>query len=43
MFQVTRAEEFVKPKKVDKKKDWDSRKWNQECYKEPYKRNKKVE
>ena len=43
IFQVTRAEEFVKPKKGDKKEDWDSRQWNQESYKEPYKRNKKVE
>ena len=39
MFQLTNAEEFVnKTKKTEKKEDWNSRQWNQECYKEPYKR-----
>ena len=38
-FQLTSAEEFVnKTKKDEKKEDWNSRQWNQDCYKEPYKR-----
>jgi len=37
--KLTNAEEFVnKTKKTEKKEDWNSRQWNQECYKEPYKR-----
>jgi len=37
--KLTSAEEFVnKTKKDEKKEDWNSRQWNQDCYKEPYKR-----
>jgi len=36
--KLTSAEEFVKSKKETKKEDWNSRQWNQDCYKEPYKR-----
>ena len=43
MFQLTNAEEFVKQKKCEMKEDRDSKQWNKECYKEPYKKTKKME